>query len=64
MLNEVSEKEVTKKKKTVGMRVEGIPVGVHKKLIEYRAKINFERKKSYNLVEAYREFLIEKTKEL
>jgi hypothetical protein len=64
MLNEVTQKEVTKKKKTVGMRVEGIPLSVHKKLIDYRAKINFERKKAYNLVDAYREFLIEKTKDL
>jgi hypothetical protein len=47
---------------TVSMAIVGIPKGVHKKLIDYKNKINHERKKQYNLVEAYREFLIENTK--
>lgn len=63
MENEVKEKlEVAKKRKTVGMAITSIPASVHNKMKKYRAKINYERGESYSLNEAYREFLIEKTK--
>lgn len=63
MENEVKEKpELIKKRKTVVMTVSEIPTSVHNKIKEYRTKINYERKRTFSLKAAYREFLIEKTK--
>lgn len=63
MENEVKEKpEAAKKRRSVGMAIKDIPSSVHNKLKKYRAKINYERNESLSLSDAYREFLIEKTK--
>lgn len=51
-----------KNRRSVSVSIVGIPLAVHSKMKEYMNKIRYEHNKSYSLKEAYREFLIEKTK--
>lgn len=59
-----SEKINTAKKQrsSVSVCVEKIPLSVHSKIRDYMDKIRYERKRKYTIKQAYREFLIEKTK--
>ena len=65
-MDEGNEKEeVTQPKKTViSITVPGVPLTVNKKIAKYRKKINFERNKDFNQMQAYAEWLKESTKDL
>lgn len=52
------------KKSVVSITVPNVPDRVNKSIKKYRKRINFERNKEYSQMDAYREFLIEKTKTL
>jgi hypothetical protein len=62
MSPEVNEKE--EKREKVSVTIPDVPIEVHEKMDEYKRKISFERKKDFGLMEAYREFVIEHTKNL
>ena len=62
-MDEVNEKEeVSEAKKVISITVPGVPMRVNKVISKYRKKINFERNKDYNQMEAYAEWLKESTK--
>ena len=63
-MGEVNEKgESNQSKKTViSITVPGVPIRVNKVITKYRKKINHERNKNFNQMEAYAEWLKESTK--
>jgi len=65
MYEDNQKEEATQPKKTViSITVPGVPLTVNKKIAKYRKRINFERNKDFNQMEAYAEWLKESTKTL
>lgn len=59
MQSEVNEKSEQRTKTSV--TIPDVPITeVHEKIIEYRRQIMAKRNKDFTIMEAYREFLIEK----
>jgi len=56
-------KPAKKGKNTVSVLLKGVPMWFHKRMMDYRRKINFERRQAFTLPEAYVEYLkdVEKT---
>lgn len=66
-MSEVIEKELEKRPKkraTVAINLPKVPMTVHNKIIRWNLGFSAERGKHISLMEAYTEFLKEKTKNL
>jgi hypothetical protein len=50
-------KTAKKAKNTVSVLIEGVPLWLHKRMKDYRKRINFERGKDFTLRQAYAEYL-------
>lgn len=57
-------KPAKKAKTTVSVLIEGVPLWLHKRVKDYRKRINFERGKDFTLRQAYAEYLKEVTEKL
>lgn len=61
--DEIKEKPLNNRT-SVSMILKGIPMPVHRKIIQYNRKLSASRGKDFNLASAYVEFLKEYTKNL
>jgi hypothetical protein len=64
MDNKDIEKIAPKAKTAVSMSFKDIPTSVHKKILKFKRLISGRDNRDYNVKEAYRQFIIEKSKDI